>query len=293
VLAEQVETLTKASFDKRVQSDIILVKFYAPWCGHCKAMAPAYEEAAKRLANHAPPVPLGKVDATQEPDIAQNHGIRGYPTLKIFRRGVASDYGGPRDADGIVKHMLDQVGSSTPANSLSKGQDLPPQTDDSPLLMARLCRDQTCEDEKFPILDYAEDENKCICSAHPCWDDGGKHHSCDGTEFPHLKYEYSKDGKLECGCSSEPHYASTYIAKVKCPGEHCDSPQHPLLDWDPKDARCVCRSHPCHDLDGARHECSDINFPILHYREENKPEGGVKKICECKGIRSKANPEEL
>jgi len=285
-LGETVETLTSATFNERIQSDILLVKFYAPWCGHCKAMAPAYEEAAQRLAKESPPIPLGKVDATVEPQLAQSQGIQGYPTLKIFRRGSASEYGGPRDADGIVKYMKEQVGTGSQAASVAVAD-----TGDAAYLVARLCRDQACNSAEFPILDYDENQNKCVCAAHPCWDDNGKEHACSGDEFPHLTFTYNKEGTLECGCRKEPFYNNVYIAKVKCPGEHCESPDHPIVDYSPKDNKCVCKAHPCHDVDGVRHECSDPKFPILFYREENAG-GGVKKICECKASIGKKKAEK-
>ncbi|XP_037371292.1 protein disulfide-isomerase A4 isoform X2 [Talpa occidentalis] len=103
--------LTKDNFDEVVSNaDIILVEFYAPWCGHCKKLAPEYEKAAKELSKRSPPIPLAKVDATTETDLAKKFDVSGYPTLKIFRKGKPFDYNGPREKYGIVDYMIEQSG---------------------------------------------------------------------------------------------------------------------------------------------------------------------------------------
>jgi len=284
VWGESVETLTSANFEQRVnEADIIVVKFYAPWCGHCKAMAPAYEEAARRLLSHNPPIPLAKVDATQEPGITQEHGVRGFPTLKIFRKGVASDYGGPRDADGIVSYMEKQV-QDMPIASSAQGGGNPwdHAKGPSPLLMSRMCRDQTCGSDEFPLLDYDLNENRCVCAQHPCWDDNGKVHSCLTPGFPHIHMIYHEDGRLECSCNQNPQYSSTFIARHKCAGHKCEQEEFPILDFSPEENRCACKKNPCHDMAGVKHQCSDPAFPVLIYREENNPDGSIKQLCECR-----------
>ncbi|XP_028381048.1 LOW QUALITY PROTEIN: protein disulfide-isomerase A4 [Phyllostomus discolor] len=103
--------LTKDNFDEVVNdADIILVEFYAPWCGHCKKLAPEYEKAAKELSKRSPPIPLAKVDATAETDLAKRFDVSGYPTLKIFRKGKPFEYNGPREKYGIVDYMIEQSG---------------------------------------------------------------------------------------------------------------------------------------------------------------------------------------
>ncbi|XP_061569516.1 protein disulfide-isomerase A4 [Cololabis saira] len=111
---EATLVLTKDNFDDTVNNaDIVLVEFYAPWCGHCKRLAPEYEKAAKELSQRSPAIPLAKVDATVEPEIATRFGVSGYPTLKIFRKGKVFDYNGPREKNGIVDFMSEQAGPPT------------------------------------------------------------------------------------------------------------------------------------------------------------------------------------
>ncbi|KAK3729051.1 hypothetical protein RRG08_005424 [Elysia crispata] len=109
---DAVLSLTKDDFDGVVENEkLILVEFYAPWCGHCKRLAPLYEKAAKQLKKQDPPILLAKVDATKESDLANRFDVTGYPTLKLFRNGRASDYKGKSDSEyDIVSFMIGQVG---------------------------------------------------------------------------------------------------------------------------------------------------------------------------------------
>lgn len=87
----------------------VLVKFYAPWCGHCKTLAPHYDEAAKKLSNN-PNILLVKVDSTLN-EVA-GVDIQGFPTLKFYGKDKTQapiDYNGGRDSEGIISWLKEHT----------------------------------------------------------------------------------------------------------------------------------------------------------------------------------------
>jgi len=107
-----VLVLTNDNFaDAVAKYKYVLAEFYAPWCGHCKTLAPEYAGAAQALADNED-VALAKIDATVESDLAQKYGVRGYPTLKWFKGDAenALEYGGGRKKDEIVSWINKKTG---------------------------------------------------------------------------------------------------------------------------------------------------------------------------------------
>ncbi|KAK4145478.1 protein disulfide-isomerase [Dichotomopilus funicola] len=106
--ASDVIQLKKDTFDEFVkENDLVLAEFFAPWCGHCKALAPEYEEAATTLKEKN--IKVVKVDCTEEAELCQEQGVEGYPTLKVFR-GLdnVTPYKGQRKANAITSYMVKQ-----------------------------------------------------------------------------------------------------------------------------------------------------------------------------------------
>lgn len=124
---EAVFTLTTENFDEFVSAHPrVLVEFYAPWCGHCKALAPEYEKAAEILhTDDEIDTYLAKVDATTDKELATKYGVSGFPTLKYFTNGDLEnpiDYSGGRTQDTIVSWLRSRA--LPPVSQLSTTEDL-------------------------------------------------------------------------------------------------------------------------------------------------------------------------
>ena len=112
VNCDDVLVLDASTFDDTISKHrVVLVEFFAPWCGHCKQFAPEYAAAAQQL-KHLQQIPLATVDATVETKIAEDHGVRGYPTLKLFVDGRSQEYTGGRTAQSIVTWTLKRAGEA-------------------------------------------------------------------------------------------------------------------------------------------------------------------------------------
>ncbi len=100
-----VVVITAKNVDEvlKKKDSLVFVKFFAPWCGHCQAMAEDFKSAATVLRGKAV---LAEVDATKEEKLAQSYNVEGFPTLKLFSGGEeVADYQGNRDKDSMVKFV--------------------------------------------------------------------------------------------------------------------------------------------------------------------------------------------
>ena len=108
---EDVLVLDDTNIDEALETySEILIEFYAPWCGHCKSLAPEYAKAAAKLKKNDPPIRIAKCDATVATASASKYGVQGFPTLKYFINKNPSEYNGGRTEDTIVSWIMKKVG---------------------------------------------------------------------------------------------------------------------------------------------------------------------------------------
>ncbi|XP_051789363.1 protein disulfide-isomerase A2 [Erpetoichthys calabaricus] len=120
--------LDELNFDRALQENkMLLVEFYAPWCGHCQALAPEYEIAAELLKKESSDIQLAKVDVTKEKGLAAEFEIDSFPKLKFFIGGDRKnfvEFTGKRKAAGIVQWLKRRSGpSATVLNNISSTQE--------------------------------------------------------------------------------------------------------------------------------------------------------------------------
>jgi protein disulfide-isomerase A1 len=96
-----VADLDDTNFTSFVQEHpYVLVEFYAPWCGHCKSLAPEYEKLGQLAEGKQ--FAIAKVDATVAEKTSSSHNVEGYPTLKFLANGFPIDYKGGRTAEDML-----------------------------------------------------------------------------------------------------------------------------------------------------------------------------------------------
>ena len=98
----EVITLTDANFElMKAKYPKLMVKMYAPWCGHCKALAPIYSAVSDEITD----VIFGEIDCTANQETCGRYGVRGYPTVKYFENRKMYSFEKERTKEGITKYL--------------------------------------------------------------------------------------------------------------------------------------------------------------------------------------------
>jgi len=152
---DDVAVLTDSNFTETVLNDekgIWFIKFYAPWCGHCKNMAPAWAELGKAMKGK---VNIGKLDATSETATQNKFGISSYPQIKLLPTGpksvsMAVDYEEGRDFSAMQNFALKYFQMTVEAEQLV-----------SQAMMDEKCGSQLCVIAHLPhIIDSKKEGRK-------------------------------------------------------------------------------------------------------------------------------------
>jgi len=209
---EGVLVLTEDNFDGAIaDNEFILVEFYAPWCGHCKALAPEYAKAAQALAKEESAIKLGKLDATIHSKVAEKFGVRGYPTLKFFRNGKDSEYGGGRTEPEIVNWLKKKTGP--PATVVDTVEAAAAAIDEKDVVLVGFFKDQESADAKA-FLDFAAetDDFPFVISGND--DVIAKYEAADGKVIMVKQFD-EKRHELEDKISGDSMKA--FVAKFSLP----------------------------------------------------------------------------
>uniref|UniRef100_A0A2P2HW17 protein disulfide-isomerase n=1 Tax=Hirondellea gigas TaxID=1518452 RepID=A0A2P2HW17_9CRUS len=121
-----VKVLVSTNFDEVAydKSKDVLVEFYAPWCGHCKQLAPIYDQLAEKFQENSE-ILIAKMDATVNE--LEHTKIQSFPTLKLYKKGdnEVVDYNGARTLDALSDFLEGKVEETQEEEEVDEEGDVP------------------------------------------------------------------------------------------------------------------------------------------------------------------------
>jgi thioredoxin len=113
--SEKVKTFTDNNFDEETRKGLVLVDFWAEWCGPCRRLAPTVDALASEFDGRAT---VAKLNVDENPNIPGRYAVRGIPTLLLFKEGeLAETIVGLRSKEDIARLLERHLPASTSAES--------------------------------------------------------------------------------------------------------------------------------------------------------------------------------
>jgi len=187
---EGIYVLTEKNYDDAVKEfKYMLVYFYAPWCGHCKAFGPEYVKGGQQLKEKDSEIVFAKVDGTEQEELRSKMKVEGYPTLYFYREGEYIKYKGGRFAREMVEWVEKKIGPE--AEPMVTADDVDKAVDESEVVVIGFFKDQESENAKnykLAVKDY--EEYRCGITS----DDEAmkKHGAADGQVILFKKFDQGR-----------------------------------------------------------------------------------------------------
>jgi len=182
--AVSATNLDENNFKDLVSASPHFVMFFAPWCGHCKRLAPVWEElAAKHNKDVDSEVTIAKVDCTIATALCSAQDVTGYPTLKFFKNGAEKEegvkYRGNRDAASLEKFIAEKLGNEIPAEKPAAAEVVEPVIENGLYILGSASFSSTKSKGDTFVKFYAPWCGHCQKLA-PVWDELAKSLESDG-----------------------------------------------------------------------------------------------------------------
>jgi len=255
-----VEHLTDDNLKEYVMDNpSVLIMFYAPWCGHCKKMKPGYTEAAEELKEAGVNGKLAALDATVHKKMAEEAGVKGYPTFRYYKDGEYVYDASVRDKEAVMKFIRDPKEPPPPPPPEKEWADTESEvvhlTDDTfkgflkkkkhTLVMFYAPWCGHCKQAKPEYEQAAEKfqgDNKVAFAGMDCTVHKESCASHDVTGYPTFKYfNYGKDSQKYMGGRTEPDFVAFMSdplnpeagkAKPKAPASPTQSYEEQFKDFE-------------------------------------------------------------